>query len=515
VAGQALSKNLVASAAGAKPTKPASRIGRNVSALTGGQLVTWTMTLAWTIVVPRLIGPTQMGLIVTAWSVTGILAVFLGFGTRNYLVRAIVAKRSEASRLVGTAVVLRFLMTPPFIAAIVLYAQLANYGHEAKVVLYLSAVAMILYLFAEPMQAGFQAIERMEYLAYSDVISKSAQGLLGILIATMGFGAVGFAACWMVMSGVVIVLDAVWLRRYFPVDLRTNARRVAGMAKESVAYWAFGMFFLVYLWIDATMLSLMTSPQVVAWYGVPTKLFQTLMFLPVVISTAWLPRLVDAFEHDRGRFHRVARTPVGLVLGLGFPIGAAVVVAAGPIIPLVYGPAYDQAVPVMIVLGVCIPLMYLNIMLNQVLIAAKRQVIWTWVMAGATVVNPVINLVLIPVTQHQFGNGAIGAAISLLLTELLIVGVGLTVTGGGVLGRDGARRCGLAAATSLAMCGAAFAARPLGTVPSLSAAAVTFVVLAAVLRIAKPEEIAFARVRLARFAQRLPARWRRLAFSRR
>ena len=46
--------------------------------------------------------------------------------------------------------------------------------------LYLAAAATILTLLAEPMQAGFQAIERMEYLAYSDVINKSSQGLLGV-----------------------------------------------------------------------------------------------------------------------------------------------------------------------------------------------------------------------------------------------------------------------------------------------------------------------------------------------
>jgi len=350
----------------------------------------------------------------------------------------------------------------------------------------------------------------MEYLAYSEVISKSSQGLLGIVLAAMGLGAVGFAACWMVMSGVVIVLDAVWLRRYCRVRLRTSRRRLVDMARESVSYWAFGLFFLVYLWIDATMLSLMTEPKVVAWYGVPTKLFQTLMFVPVVVSTAWLPRLVEAFEQDSSHLARTARMPVGLVLRLGIPIGAAVVIAAQPMIDLVYGPAYAQAAPVLAILGLCIPPMYVNILLNQVLVAAKRQVAWTWVMGGATIVNPLINLALISVTQAQLGNGAIGAAISLLLTELLIVAVGFVLAGAEVLGREGARRGALAAAASLGMYAAAYVTRSLGTVPSLAAAALAFAILGPALRIAGPEEVAFARVHLARIARRIPA-LRRLA----
>ena len=44
-------------------------VGANISALAGGQVVTWSMSLAWTLVVSRLLGPAGMGLLVTATSV--------------------------------------------------------------------------------------------------------------------------------------------------------------------------------------------------------------------------------------------------------------------------------------------------------------------------------------------------------------------------------------------------------------------------------------------------------------
>ena len=40
------------------------------------------------------------------------------------------------------------------------------------------------------------------------------------------------------------------------------------------------------------------------------RLFQTFMFLPVVLGTAWLPRLVRAFvDGDAGALRRAARGP--------------------------------------------------------------------------------------------------------------------------------------------------------------------------------------------------------------
>jgi len=417
-----------------------------------------------------------------------VFSILLGLGTRNYLVREIVVDRTQAPHLVGTGVVLRLLLAPVFAGAVIVYAQFANYGHDATLVLYLATVAAILTLLAEPMLAGFQAIEQMKYLAYSDVINKSAQGLIGIALVFLGFRAIGLTASMAVIAAVVFVLDAIWLRRFFPLDLRATFSRIFRMLRESVAYWAFGLFFMIYLWIDSMLLSLLTRSEVVGWYGVPMRLFQTLMFLPVLLSTAWLPRLVSAYEESPARLHKEARTPLELALLLSAPICAGTAILAAPAIHLLYGSAYDNSVPVMVILGLCLPPMYLNIMLNQVLVAAKRQVHWTWVMAGATVVNPLLNLALIPWTEHRYGNGAIGAGLSLLLTEALIVVAGFVIVGRDVLDRFILRRGALVAVAAAAMWGAAYLARPFGPVVAILVGVLTFAAVARVSGIVTAEQ---------------------------
>jgi O-antigen/teichoic acid export membrane protein len=491
----------------------ASRLGRNIAAMAGGQLVTWSMSLLWTLVVPRALGPDGMGIVVTAWAVTGVLGLVLGLGTRNYLVREIVVREGEAPRLLGTAIVLRLALTPLLVGGVLVYAQVADVSGDAKLVLYLAVAATVFTQISEPMQAAFQAIERMQFIAYSEVINKSAQGIVGIALAILGFGAIGITASWAAMTGLVIVLNVLWLRRRVPIDLRTSVGRLVDMVRQSLAYWAFGVFFTIYLWIDALMLSLMTSPEVVGWYGVPMKLFQTFMFLPVVISMAWLPRLVRAYV-DEGPLglRAAARRPLEIVIVLSFPIGAAIAISAGPVVSALYGAEYEGSAPVLAVLGLCIAPMYVNIMLNQVLVAAKRQIAWTWVMGGATVLNPLLNAVLIPATQQRYDNGAIGAGVSLLLTEIAIVSVGFVLVGREVFDRPLLRRVALTALASAAMCLVAWATRPVGEVASLAIGAATLVVLAAVLRLVTPDELALARRTVRRVLARIvPARYRSAA----
>ena len=91
-------------------------------------------------------------------------------------------------------------------------------------------------------------------------------------------------------------------------------KQLRALVRASSAYFASGVFFMVYLWIDSVMLSLMTRNEVVGWYAVPTKLLGTLVFLPVIITNAWGPESwVRTFENSPHEMAETARTPIRLV----------------------------------------------------------------------------------------------------------------------------------------------------------------------------------------------------------
>src|SRR3954452_5672697 len=487
----------------AKPSEAGRRLTRNLGALFGAQAITWTFTLIWTLVVPRAIGPTGFGILVSAQSVAGVLGIALGVGARDYLVREIVLTPSAGPRLVGTVIAVRVLLAPFVGLAAVVWAHLAHYGHDATIVLYLMTAMTVFNWILDALQAAFQAMERMQYIAYGNVINKVAQSLTGIALVAVGFKVVGIAADMAMTVGVVALLSWLWLRPYFRIDVRTNPTLIVRVTKESLAYWVTGLFWMIYFWIDAIMLTLMTPSSVVGWYGAGSQLFQTLMFLPALVQTAWLPRLVTAFGRSRRDLHETARAPVELLLMLSMPIAAGTIVVADTLIRAMYGTAFAHAAPVLMVLALCIPPIYLNIILSSMLVAEKRQATWTMVMGGAVVVNTLINLVLIPLTQHRYQNGAIGAAITLVLTELLMAGVGVVLVGRDVFNWRIVRRCGLMLAASTAMVAAARIAHPSGTGASYSAGFPTFAILVLILRIIRPEEAAFMRSQIARVHARV------------
>ena len=496
----------------AATTPAGGGIRRNITALAGAQAVTWSMALLWTLVVPRALGPGGLGTMMAAWAATAIFGLVLGLGTRNYLVRESVVDRDGAPLLLGTAVVLRIALAPLLFAAAVLYGELLGWDGEARTVLLLAAAATVFVQIAEPLQAGFQAVERMEYLALSEVIGKSAQGLVGIGVVLLGFGAIGVTASWAAMAALVVALDAYWLRGLLRVDLRTSVRRLVRLVRESAPYWAFGVFFMVYLWIDFVLLSLLTRAEVVGWYSVPMKLFQTLMFLPVVVSTAWLPRLVQGFDAGEAELRRAARQPTELVLLLSLPICAGTDARGRPgdrpalrggLRGVRAGADGARALPAA------------DVPEHHAQPGARRAEA-----PGLVDVGDGGRHGRQPAAQLGADQGGRGA----LRQRRGRGGHGALPHGarrrrGGRRGSSagasstGARRCGrwpplTAAAGAFAI---GYAARPLGAIPSLAAGAGAFCLLAAALRVFTSEEIALLTSAARRVASRLPFVGRRAA----
>ena len=173
-------------------------------------------------------------------------------------------------------------------------------------------------------------------------------------------------------------------------------------------------------------------------------------------------------------------------------------------IHFLYGTEYSNSVPVMVILGFCIPPMYLNIMLSQVLIAMNRQSTWTWVMAVTTIVNPLFNLALIPLTQDRYDNGAIGAAISLFLTEIVVVSAGIWLIGRRVFDASSVRRGALGLAAATAAGAAAYLLQGVvGWVAALGLGVLVFAGAAAVLRVFTSAEIDLMRQGIHRVTRKL------------
>jgi O-antigen/teichoic acid export membrane protein len=289
--------------------------------------------------------------------------------------------------------------------------------------------------------------------------------------------------CLLAAGIAVLGLSWFWYLRHFKIDLRPSFREVSTLAIDGLPYWTTGLVLNFYLWIDSLILSALAPLSAVGWYGVMTRLLGTLLFVPTILSTVYLPRFVRARTEGHKALGAEARPPLELVLVLALPIAAGATLVAPKLISDIYGPSFLPAIPVLVLLALCVPPIYLNIMANQVLIAANRQLDWTKVMVGAAIINPALNLVLIPYANSRWQNGAVGAAFALLVTEVGMSVVALAMMPRVLNGRS-AVRVGKAFVATLLMGAVVFFARQhLGLMAQVVSGLATFGTLVVVLRV--------------------------------
>lgn len=494
------------SPAQAEQAEQRSRIGRlarNVGFLSASQVLTWALALVYTLVVARLLGPAGMGVLVIGWSIAGIAEGFAGLGSRPFLVKTIASDPSQGPALIGTAIVVRIGFLVPCAVGAYAYAKLGHFSNDEVVVILLSMGVALGFLTQDAIQGGLQAIERMEYLALADVINKSLLTFVSIPLALMGRGPAWLMGVNVAVMAVGVMVNLIWIRQ-IGIDWRFDLRRVRAFVVDSLSYWAFALFYTIYLWIDSALLALYGAPQEVGWYGVSTKLFQTLMFLPVILCTAWLPRMAAAHKRDPRELKEVSELPIQLIGTLAMPIAVGTALVAGPLIVLLYGPSFGPAQPVLAVLALAAIPTYLNIILGQVLIAADKQAALTKILGVASIANPALNIALIPFFHDRFGNGALGAALCMLITELIVVAMNTWIARPYLNAKLGSRFL-RAALVTVIMAGAVLLTGRLGVAVQVVTGLVVFCALCWPAGLLRRQELA----ELERLAARIPF-WNRL-----
>ena len=179
---------------------------------------------------------------------------------------------------------------------------------------------------------------------------------------------------------------------------------------------------MVYGSIDLPILESLAGPTTVGWYTVAYRWVGLPAFFASIVGTAILPSLSSRYESIAHTFAPQANQAIRLVFFVGAPIATGIILVAGDILNLLYpNSGFSNAVPVMRILALHLPLVTVTMMVGTALIASDRQNKWVLVGCLAAALNLGLNFFAIPWSIRVFNNGAIGAAIVTVLTECVML----------------------------------------------------------------------------------------------
>lgn len=406
------------------------RVVSNLLIMAIGQMITWVVSIGHLVLVSRYLGPLRLGEFVLASAFTTMLGLVLGLGMDTYITRAIARTPERGNVVVSAALVARGTLACLVPFAIYLYSHVAHLNIETSLAAYILGLGMVMQQFSGVLVAAFQGHERMSLGAIGNVTFNIAQLGLTVLAIVLNGGIVSFAINNALLALGILLLNLNWARKIVRPTRQVTVRDVREVVRGSFAFCAGNLFQTLYASIDSVILGFIAGSRPVAFYGAANRLLTIPMVFPYLLGSATLPMLSRLGLDPKVDFERTSRKTLSLLITCSVPLAIGMASFAGPAVSIIFGSAFQSAIPVLIVLSLTVPLTFLDMQFFQILAAQNREVQWTRIMGISCAVNPLVNIVLIPLSVHQWHNGAIGAALSLVVTEAIMM-----VYGAGVLRR--------------------------------------------------------------------------------
>ena len=389
--------------------------------------------LAMVIVAGRTLGEARFGRFAFASSLAVVLAFATDLGLTIWTTRAL-ARRGEATGpLLATGLRMRLAASAVVMAAFAGVALAVEDRGLAVAVLALGAAALARGL-CDHARAVFRANERLGdegKLNTAIAVLGMGGGIAGLLAGAGGIAALALGILAGTLAGAAygfLLLGRNYGPWAGPADW-TLARR---MLREAAPFYLAGAFTLVYARADVLLLKLRSFDTEVGAYRAAGQLVEVVKQLPVLLITATFPQLARGFHESRAALIRTERAIMGLLLGSGVLLGAALALAADPIIMLPFGADFGRAVPALRTLALAVPLQFVNCGVLHFFIARDRGGLNMAFAAAMVVVNGGTNLALDGVL------GAVGAAAATVVTEAALLACCLYALG--VLRREAPSR---------------------------------------------------------------------------
>lgn len=393
-----------------------------------------------TIVAARRLSAESFGLFALGSTLGWMIAVVSDFGIQLHLARAVARRPELAATLLRTWLRVRLWTAG---GAVTMVAVVLSAGWRS------SAVPMTLLALV---YACSGLIEFLHYfyrgLARSDVESsltlwQRAATLVCGLIALAWRPDVTVLAIAMLIPGAVTLMISLRLAGQIARLKSCATRKIATCATPEIAtsatldspvvaqdfslaidtftrdVWPIGagiVLSALYFRIDVFLVQLWAGTEPVAYYNAVFRLVEALRLFPAAVLAVVLPSLVRA-----GDLRPLTRVAVPLT-AFAIATTAALWLAAGWLIPLIYGARYTPAVPAFRVLLLSFPLLSLNYALTHQLVSWDGQRAYAGLCAIALAINVALNARLIPLWSIE------GAAWATLGTEIVLtIGCGVAL----------------------------------------------------------------------------------------
>ncbi|HEX6459537.1 MAG TPA: flippase [Thermoleophilaceae bacterium] len=396
------------------PGGPGVLGGRRVTADIAVQLVGRVLNMVLgavvTVVIVRGLGEHRFGQWSTIIAVSELLGYIGDLGLDRVSIRQAAGDPEHEPEWLGALVSLRFLLSIPvtlaFLAIMLVISSDAAMRVSSAVIATLSIVPALSCL-----GIVFQLRVRNDLSMVVLTINSVLWTASGLVLAALSGSIVAFSLAFVGSFMVSLAAQTVFVRRMAKVRIRASRPLWGELARLSAPVGIAAMLTFAYGRIDQVLVFNIAGSDSAGVYGAMYRILTTSAFVPIAVMTTLFPILSQV---DRARMRTLVQKAAEYLAMASLPIFAFVLVAAGPLVRLLFGPEFVHGQNALRVLMGAFVAIGFGYVAGTMILVLRLQRMFVIYAVAALVVNVALNLIFIP---HY---GFMAAAWATLATELLV-----------------------------------------------------------------------------------------------
>ena len=388
----------------------------NTSWMMGEKVIRMVVALFVGVYVARYLGPERFGLLSYAGSFVGLFTALATLGLDGIMVRELVKTPERRDELLGTAFWLKaggaILMWAGIAAAI----PFTHNDTQTNILIIIIAFAVIFQAF-NVIDLNYQAEVKSKYVVYAHLASLVISSVIKLVLVWIAAPLVWFACVFLLDAVVLAVgMTAMYLKNTGKIwhwKWRWQTARI--LLKDSWPLVLSGISIAVALRIDQVMIKNYMTASDVGIYSVGVRLAESFAFIPMIISQSLWPKLISLnFDNNNNYDMKVLIAIVRNIFYFLIVLSIVVILVSKYVVLCLFGSEYNESYKVVDILIFTIPVTYLGIITNKLLLRNNDQTVIFYKQLSLAICNIFLNIMLIPIY------GIIGAAFATLISDIII-----------------------------------------------------------------------------------------------
>ena len=373
------------------------------------QLITGVLISIW---VTRYLGPERYGIYSYALSFSVIFTAFASFGIDSIVIRDLVKFEKKKNDLMGTAFAIKLIggVLSLIVATIVLF--FVNIEFETKIFVAIIVGSTIIKSF-NVIDNFFQSRVESKFIVKTNTTALILSHCIKIILVLTEGPLIGFVLILLFDSTIRSLGYLFFYKKnnFLISEWKFNKKLAKSLLLESWPLVLSGIAISTAMRIDQIMLKSYLPANELGFYAVGVRLAELFSFLPMMIGQSIYPKIVKLdFKANKKKISQLIRY-VFYFLCL---MSLAVTLCANIGVDLLYGSKFISSTPVLQILIWTIPITYLGIITNKLLMVQGHQKVIFIKQLALMITNISFNLYFIPY------HGIVGAALATLLADIVI-----------------------------------------------------------------------------------------------